>query len=90
MSAPRFIGIDVAKDRLAVSEGGGVAWSVSNDPRGIAQRLPRLQEPEPALVVLEATGGYESAMAAALAADHIPLAAVNPRQVRGFARAAAS
>lgn len=87
MSAPRFIGIDVAKDRLDVSEGTGVAWSVSNDPDGIAQMLRRLEEPEPALVVLEATGGYESAVAAALAADGIPLAVVNPRQVRDFARA---
>jgi transposase len=64
----------------------GEAWSVSNDEAGIDRLLARLKEDLPELVVLEATGRLETAVVAALAKAAIPLAVVNPRQVRDFAR----
>lgn len=85
MSSLGFVGIDVAKDRLDVGESSGAVWSVPNDRTGIAQLVARLSAVE--LIVLEATGGYESAVAGALAAADFPVAVVNPRQVRDFARA---
>ncbi len=85
----RFIGIDVAKRQLDVAERpGGTRWATTNDVAGIAGLIERLQGSEPAaLVVLEATGGYEMALVAALTAAQVPVVVVNPRQVRDFARA---
>lgn len=85
MSSSRFVGIDVAKDRLDVANSSGEGWSVGNDAAGIGKLLERLTDVE--LIVLEATGGYESAVAGALAANGLPVAVINPRQVRDFARA---
>lgn len=85
MSSSRFVGIDVAKDQLDVADGSGETWSVGNDASGIGKLLERLTEVD--LIVLEATGGYESAAAGALATQGLPVAVVNPRQVRDFARA---
>lgn len=83
-----YVGIDVAKDWLDVAERpDGAAWRVPNDEPGIASLVERLAERAPAVVVLEATGGLESALAAALAAAQLPVVVVNPRQVRDFARA---
>lgn len=83
-----YVGIDVAKARLDVAVSSDEAtWQVANDPEGIDQVVHQLDEVSPALVVLEATGGYETALAAALAAAGIPVAVVNPRQVRDFAKA---
>lgn len=86
MAGLRFVGIDVSKDQLDVSDGAG-RWVVPNDPAGIAALLDDLKRPTPKLVVLEATGGYESAVAGALAAAGHAVAVVNPRQVRHFAQA---
>lgn len=82
------IGIDVSQARLDVgsyppSEG----WSESNDEEGIGRLVTRLRELSPALVVMEATGGLEDAVAVALGICGLPVAVVNPRQVRDFARA---
>ena len=85
MSSPRFVGIDVAKDQLDVADSSGETWSVANHAAGIAKLLQDLPDVE--LIVLEATGGYESAAAGALATEGLPVAVVNPRQVRDFARA---
>jgi len=86
-STPVFVGVDVSKARLdAAATGSDETWSVSNTASGIAQLLKRLQELGPALVVMEATGGFEVPAAAALAAVEIPVVIVNPRQVRDFAR----
>ena len=75
--APTSIGIDVAKHRLDVHlRPSGEHLTVSHDEEGVA-----------ALVVLEATGGLEVRLAAALAAAGLPVAIVNPRRVRAFARA---
>lgn len=82
-----YVGIDVSKQRLDVAvRPSGESFFVGNDEEGIRGLLVRLQEMEPLLVVLEASGGYEAAVAAALAAA-VPLVVVNPRQVRDFAKA---
>jgi len=83
----RYVGIDVAKDHLDFADSAGREGKVRNDPEGIEELLKELSEPRPALVVLEASGGYESSVAAALAAAGYATAVVNPRQVRSFARA---
>ena len=83
-----YIGIDVAKERLDVSvRPGEEQWSVANEEEGIGDLVRRLEETGPALVVLEATGGLELPLTAALAASELPVVVVNPRQVRDFARA---
>ncbi|MFL5863131.1 MAG: IS110 family transposase [Solirubrobacteraceae bacterium] len=88
MLGPAFVGIDVSKARLDVYvHPAGDAFAVANNPAGWADLAGRLTPRQPALVVLEATGGYEHAAAAALAAAGLPLAVVNPRQARDFGKA---
>jgi transposase len=83
-----FVGIDVAKDRLDVHvRPSGEAFSVARDGDGLAALVGRLERLAARLVVLEATGGFEIAVAAAVAGAGLPLAVVNPRQIRDFARA---
>ncbi len=83
-----FVGIDVAKDRLDVHlRPSGESFTVTRDGEGLVQLVDRLQRLAPRLVVMEATGGYETIVASAVAAAHLPLAVVNPRQIRDFARA---
>jgi transposase len=83
-----FVGIDVAKDRLDVHvRPSAETFAVARDGEGLAQLIERLQALRPELVVMEATGGYETIVASAVAAAHLPLAVVNPRQIRDFARA---
>jgi transposase len=84
-----FVGIDVSKARLDVAcRPQGRAWQCANDSEGIAALVERLLALNPALVVLEATGGYEAPLAAALAAAGLPACVINPRQARDFAKAA--
>jgi transposase len=83
-----FVGIDVAQARLDIAvRPSGEQWTSPHDEAGIAALVTRLQELGPTLVVLEATGGRELALAGALAAAQVPTAIVNPRQVRDFAKA---
>ena len=83
-----FVGIDVAKDRLDVHlRPSGEAFAVARDGEGLVQLVDRLGALAPRLVVMEATGGYETIVASAVAAAQLPLAVVNPRQIRDFARA---
>lgn len=83
-----FVGIDVAKHRLDVAlHPQGEVFAVDADPEGIAALVTRLQAARPALIVLEATGGYEAFLAAELVAADLAVAVVNPRQTRDFARA---
>ncbi len=83
-----FVGVDVAKDRLDVHVlPSGEALAFPNDDAGVSQATNLLAGLPAALVVLEATGGYEARLAADLAAADLPVAIVNPRQVRDFARA---
>jgi transposase len=87
-ATPGFVGIDVSKDRLDVHlRPSGQAFAVPRDGPGLDQLLARLRTEPPALVVIEATGGFELTVAAALAGAGLPLAVVNPRQIRDFARA---
>jgi transposase len=81
------VGIDVARDTLAVAVlPTGEIWTAANDEAGRAELARELSERKPARVVLEATGGYESLVVAVLGVVGIPVAVVNPRQVRDFAR----
>jgi transposase len=83
-----FIGIDVSKDRLDVHvRPSGERLAVGRNSAGLDQLVARCGALGPTLIVLEATGGYEITVAAALASAKLPLAVVNPRQVRAFARA---
>jgi transposase len=83
-----FVGIDVSKARLdGYSHPRAEPFAHPNDEAGIAAVVARLKALGPALVVLEATGGLEAPRAAALAAAELPVAVVNPRQVRDLARA---
>jgi transposase len=82
------VGIDVSKAQLDTAFGAeGEAAAFSNDEPGVSQLLDRLSAMQPSLVVMEASGGYETAAATAIAAAGWRLAVVNPRQVRDFARA---
>lgn len=88
MEAEVYVGIDVSKARLDLALSGEQSVSsTGNDPRGIAELCKRLSELGPARVVLEASGGLETALVAELAAAGLPVVVVNPRQVRDFARA---
>jgi transposase len=84
-----YAGVDVSKGHLEVFVAPtGERFSVTNDDSGIDELLARLDESRsPALVVLEATGGFERPVAAALAASGLAVAVINPRQARDFARA---
>ena len=85
---PSFVGIDVSKDRLDVHLlPSAEAFAVARDGEGLERLVAALRARAPTLVVLEATGGFEVTVAAALAGAGLPLAVVNPRQIRAFARA---
>ena len=82
------VGIDVSKDRLDVHlRPSDEAFAVARDGKGLETLVERLRALDVALIVLEATGGFETTVAAALAGAGLPLAVVNPRQIRDFARA---
>ena len=86
--APVFVGIDVCKARLDGDLAPTPApFQAANDAAGIADVCARMAALKPTLVVLESTGGLGSALAAALAVAGVPVAVVNPRQVRDFAKA---
>ena len=83
-----FVGIDVAKAGMDVAiRPTDDIWAISNDEAGIRQLVSRLKTLEPDIVVLEASGGLELPIVAALAVEALPVVVVNPRQVRDFARA---
>ncbi len=88
MAAELFIGIDVARDNLDVAVRPAVEqWRVANDTAGIAELLVRVRALRPTLIVLEATGGLELPLLGVLGSAGLPVVAVNPRQVRDFAKA---
>jgi transposase len=83
-----IVGIDVSKDRLDVAvRPSGEAFAVSRDAAGVEQLVARLRKLSPHIVALEATGGFETVVAAALGAAGLPVVVVNPAQVRAFAKA---
>lgn len=83
-----YVGIDVSKDRLDVHvRPSREAFVVSRDGKGLEELIERLRSLAPELIAIEATGGFETIAAAAIAGASLPLAVVNPAQVRHFAQA---
>jgi transposase len=82
------VGIDVSKDRLDIAvRPGGEVFAVERNAAGLDSLVERLRHLAPQLVALEATGGFETVVVAALSAAGLPLVVVNPAQIRSFARA---
>lgn len=80
-----YVGIDVSQAVLDGATAAGAAWQDANDAAGIAATVARLTALAPTLVVVEATGAYHASVTSALLAAALPVAVVNPRQVRRFA-----
>lgn len=88
MAGDCWVGIDVAKGHLDVATWPVVERvRVSRDEAGLAQLVAWLQARPPNLIVLEATGGLEAPVVAALVEVRLPAAVINPRQARDFAKA---
>ena len=82
-----YAGVDVSKADLDLAfSDSEETVRFPNSEHGIGELIEALEVEPPALVVLEATGGFETATALALAAREIPVVVVNPRQVRDFAK----
>ena len=85
---PRYVGIDVSKAQVDVAvRPTGQRWAASYNETGVGELVSQMVDIGPAMVLLEATGGLELPLVAALAAAALPVVVVNPRQVRDFARA---
>jgi transposase len=83
-----YVGIDVAKDTLDVAVGeAGELWAVPNDVKGVAKCVTRLKAIQPALIVVESTGGLERLVLEELCAVGLPVALVNPSRPKAFAAA---
>ena len=83
-----YVGVDVSKDRLDVHIlPQGEAFAVARDGKGLAELVERVQALGPERIAVEATGGFETVVAAALAGASLPVVVVNPAQVRHFAQA---
>jgi len=88
MDGHPFVGIDVSKERLDIGVGAdGEFWQAANDEVGIRETLRRLSALQPALVIIESTGGLEWPLVSELCAGRVPVALVNPGRVREFAKA---
>jgi transposase len=86
--SPVFVGIDVAKATLDVAlRPGDQTWQIDHDEASIAQRVAQLQALSPTRIVVEATGGLAAPLVAALAAQELPVAVINPRLARDVATA---
>jgi transposase len=83
-----YVGVDVSKDRLDVYVlPEGEAFVVARDGKGLAELVERMGRLGPERIAVEATGGFETVVAAALAGASLPVVVVNPAQVRHFAQA---
>jgi transposase len=88
MSERVAVGIDISKEEIVVAVApSGEQWPCATTPEALERTMARIARSQPAVVVMEATGGYEAVVAAAAAAAGLPVAIVNPRQVRAFAQA---
>ncbi len=89
MSTPCHVGLDIALATIdvAIRPAQRPPWRVAYDEAGLAALVATLRTLAPALIVVEATGGLEARVASALGVADLPVAVVNPRQVRDFARA---
>ena len=83
----QYVGIDVSKDHLDVAASDGTSLQVGNDEAGHQALVARFAADAPTLVLMEATGGLERALAAELSAAGVPLRIINARHVRHFAKA---
>ena len=84
---PTYVGIDVAKDRVDVFiQPTGPCWCMNYGEAEVDELVAKLLTIEPAVVIMAATGGLELPLVAALAAASLPVAVVNPRHVRDFAK----
>jgi transposase len=83
-----FVGIDISKDRLDVHvHPGGEAFVVARDGKGLEELIDRLRALGPVLIGAEATGGFETIVAAAIGGAGLPFVVINPAQIRHFAQA---
>jgi len=83
-----FVGIDISKQSLDVHIAPpGHSLKVDYDDAGVGKLVERIEAAKPTLVVMEATGGYEARLASELAAKGLPVAVINPRQARDYAKA---
>jgi transposase len=88
MNKGTFIGVDIAKASFEfVAYGDDRHFNLSNDEGGIQQAVKQMEKLSPELIVLEATGGFELPLVAALSMAELPVVVINPRQVRNFAKA---
>ena len=83
-----FVGVDVSKAELEI----GVipeskTWKVSNDCPGVQRLIDNLVTLSPSVIVIEATGGYETLVASLLATAQLPVVVINPRHIGSFAKA---
>ena len=84
-SVPQFVGIDVSKATLDVAvRPSGQSWPIDYDAPSVTQLIDQLHTLEPERIVVEATGGLETALVAALAAAALPVVVVNPRHIRCY------
>jgi len=88
MNSPEiYVGVDVSKDTLDIAtHPRQQSKSFRNDDAGITQAITYFKRIAPVLVVMEATGGLEMSLAAALSVSGIFVAVVNPRQIRDYAK----
>jgi transposase len=87
MDSKSYVGIDIAKDHLDIAlRPEGKTWTIQNNEEEIKELAVQIQEINPELIVMEATGGFEINVASKLALIGLPVAVVNPRQVRDFAK----
>ena len=87
MEKNNYIGIDIAKESMEVMVYEGKEhWAYTNDEKGLAKLLAKMKRLSPCLIVLEATGGYEITVAAELQSHGFPVAVVNPKYIRDFAK----
>ena len=87
-SSEKFVGIDVAKEKLDIAVlGEKKASQVGNDETGITSLIKKMKALKPELIVVEATGGYQRAVALGMYEAGLPVAVVNPVRVRQYARA---
>jgi transposase len=89
MDKQNFIGIDIAKDSMEVTiHENKECWNFANNEKGLTKLVTKVRKLSPCLIVMEATGGYEITVAAELQSNGFPVAVVNPRHIRDFARSA--
>ena len=84
-----FIGIDISKDSLEIAIFGQAgSWQVTNTAKQVTKLADQLDEMQPELIVLEASGGYEMLAISILGQAGLPVALINPSRSRSFARSA--